>query len=87
MHSLAEHIKTNWESSASAQMPLTKARHRQHLEQCLKHLEMFMRIDEDMVVLAAEELRKASDALGRITGKTGIEDVLDALFSQFCIGK
>ncbi|KAI8323673.1 tRNA modification GTPase GTPBP3, mitochondrial-like protein [Martensiomyces pterosporus] len=87
MHRLARHIKKTWEASSSQQMPLTKVRHRQHLQECLAHLQAFKGIDEDMVVLAAEELRKASESLGRITGKIGIEDVLDALFSQFCIGK
>lgn len=38
-------------------------------------------------MLAAEELRQAANALGRITGRVDVEDVLDALFSQFCIGK
>jgi tRNA modification GTPase len=37
--------------------------------------------------LMAEELRRAADAIGRITGRTGVEDMLDLLFAQFCIGK
>jgi tRNA modification GTPase len=37
--------------------------------------------------LQAEEARLAVRALGRITGGVGVEDVLDAIFSQFCIGK
>ncbi|KAJ2100520.1 mitochondrial splicing system protein [Coemansia sp. S100] len=89
MRSVAGHIRTSWEQGQggeSLQMPLTKARHRQHLRECLDRLEMFERAGEEWV-LAAEELRAASSALGRITGRVGIEDVLDALFSQFCIGK
>ena len=39
------------------------------------------------VVLAAEELRYAAQAVGRVTGEIGTEDVLDALFQGFCIGK
>jgi len=39
------------------------------------------------VVLAAEELRYAAQAIGRVTGDIGVEDVLDALFRDFCIGK
>lgn len=39
------------------------------------------------IVLAAEELRQAANSLGRVTGKIDVEDVLDALFGQFCIGK
>jgi tRNA modification GTPase len=37
--------------------------------------------------LMAEELRRAANAIGRITGRTGVEDMLDLLFAQFCIGK
>ncbi|MEQ9248023.1 MAG: tRNA uridine-5-carboxymethylaminomethyl(34) synthesis GTPase MnmE, partial [Nitratireductor sp.] len=35
----------------------------------------------------AEELRLAGDALGRISGTIDVEDLLDTIFSQFCIGK
>lgn len=37
--------------------------------------------------LRAEELRVASDALGRISGRVDVEDLLDTVFSSFCIGK
>ena len=37
--------------------------------------------------LAAEELRMASTALEKLTGTVQVEDVLDALFQEFCIGK
>jgi tRNA modification GTPase len=39
------------------------------------------------VVLAAEELRRARLAFDRLTGRAGVEDVLDALFGRFCLGK
>ncbi|WP_422059373.1 tRNA uridine-5-carboxymethylaminomethyl(34) synthesis GTPase MnmE [Sphingopyxis sp.] len=39
------------------------------------------------LILLAERLRLASVALDRITGRAGVEDMLDALFSGFCIGK
>ena len=39
------------------------------------------------LILLAEELRLARDALDAITGRTGVEDMLDALFGRFCIGK
>ena len=38
-------------------------------------------------VLAAEELRDARTALDRISGRAGIEELLDALFGRFCLGK
>jgi len=37
--------------------------------------------------LACEELRTASSELGRITGKVDVEDLLDVIFRDFCIGK
>jgi tRNA modification GTPase len=37
--------------------------------------------------MAAEELRLTASELGRITGAVDVEDVLDVLFSDFCIGK
>lgn len=38
-------------------------------------------------VLIAEDLRVARGAFDRLTGRAGVEDVLDALFSRFCLGK
>ena len=37
--------------------------------------------------MACEELRMAVEAIGRITGHIDVEDVLDVLFKDFCIGK
>jgi len=37
--------------------------------------------------LAAEELRAAAESLGRLLGRVDVEDVLDVVFSKFCIGK
>jgi tRNA modification GTPase len=39
------------------------------------------------IELAASDLRIAVNAIGEIVGKTTTEDLLDAIFSQFCIGK
>jgi len=39
------------------------------------------------IVLAAEELRYASRALGKISGSVDTEEILDAIFKTFCIGK
>ena len=39
------------------------------------------------VVLGAEELRYAARAIGKISGVIDVEDVLDAVFKDFCIGK
>jgi tRNA modification GTPase len=43
--------------------------------------------DESDLLIVAEHLRSARLALDRITGKAGVEDMLDTLFGAFCIGK
>ena len=56
------------------------------LMETLECLENFRR-DDLMPDMAVEELRAAILAIGRITGKIQVEDVLDVLFKEFCIGK
>jgi tRNA modification GTPase len=43
--------------------------------------------DEDDMLIRAESLRRARAALDRVTGRAGVEDMLDALFERFCVGK
>jgi tRNA modification GTPase len=65
--------------------PLTQARHRAALQEAAARL-----ADAgiaDLAELRTEDLRLALRALGRITGSVGVEDILDTLFSRFCIGK
>lgn len=64
---------------------VTQQRHRAALMQCADHLR-FAGAEADPV-LRAESLRLAIRALGAITGRVGVEDMLDALFGRFCIGK
>lgn len=68
---------------------LTRERHRlalQDANHCLTNaIEILRR--QGPVELAAEETRLAARALGRVTGRVDVEDVLDRLFSSFCIGK
>ena len=44
-------------------------------------------LDDQTLEIAAMELRIATNAIGEVVGKTTTEDLLDAIFSQFCIGK
>ena len=39
------------------------------------------------LVLVAEDIRLARTAFDRLTGRAGVEDVLESLFSRFCLGK
>lgn len=71
---------------------LTRARHRAALIECEAALARFEAgLDQarmnGMVELLAEDVRLAARALGRITGRVDVEDMLDLLFSAFCIGK
>jgi tRNA modification GTPase len=63
---------------------LTRARHRAHL---VRAQEALARVSFTDPELTAEDLRIAADALGAITGRVDIEDVLDVVFREFCIGK
>jgi tRNA modification GTPase len=65
---------------------VTRARHARVLAEALAHLGRAGRALETPE-LAAEDLRLAARALERITGRIGAEDVLDVIFSSFCIGK
>ena len=64
---------------------ITRARHRQALEDTAEALARALHQNEEE--LAAEELRLAGRALGRLTGRVDVEDVLDVIFRDFCIGK
>jgi tRNA modification GTPase len=60
-------------------------RHREALSECLKHLAEARSAPD--VLIAAESIRLARGALDRITGRAGVENMLDRLFGTFCIGK
>ena len=64
---------------------LTRARHRSALEDCVAALGRFL--EAGATELAAEDLRLACRALGRITGRVDVEALLDVIFAEFCIGK
>ena len=75
-------------NSAQSSSIITRARHRWALEATLHGLEAGLRGNlEQAPELVAEEFRSAATALGRITGEIDTEDLLDAIFSSFCIGK
>ncbi len=64
---------------------ITRTRYRLLLQEALNSLNSFDLAQP--IEICAENLRIASVALGKITGKIGVEDVLDRLFANFCIGK
>ncbi len=72
-------------SASEGVPPLTRARHREALTDCSHALARALVAPE--IALAAEDLRLAVRALGRITGVVRIDELLDVIFRDFCIGK
>ena len=67
---------------------ITRERHRQNLEKCVEHLQTFEEKNNlEEFDKASEDLRLAIRHLGRITGKVDVEEILDSIFNDFCIGK
>jgi len=66
---------------------LTRLRHKEALTETVEHLTRFTENAGLDPVLAAEDVRMAVRALGSITGLVHVEDILDVVFSDFCIGK
>lgn len=65
----------------------TRTRHFQELEATVGALATAIGNVEDPIEMRAEELRKASDSLGRLTGRIDVEELLGVIFSEFCVGK
>jgi len=66
---------------------VTRERHRRRLGEALWAIERGRMRLADAPELAGEDLRRAAEALSRVTGAIGVEDVLGEVFSTFCIGK
>ena len=66
---------------------LTRPRHRHALNEALILLRHGLEAPKDQPELLAEDLRLAMRAIGRITGLVDVEEVLDFVFRDFCIGK
>ena len=67
---------------------ITRERHRKNLEHCIVHLKNFKNKNGSKDFdKAAEDLRLATRHLGMIVGKVDVEEILDSIFNDFCIGK
>jgi tRNA modification GTPase len=66
---------------------VTRARQRRALEGVLRHLQAANSGRTSEQELLAEDLRLGSRELGRVLGRTDIEEILDVIFRDFCIGK
>ncbi len=87
---LISKIKNNLKNKflTSDDILITRERHRQHLQQCLDHLNNFNQKKEiEDFDKAAEDLRLATRHLGMIVGKVDVDEILGSIFNDFCIGK
>ena len=66
---------------------LTRTRHRQALYEAYEHLNQLAQQSALPLELYAEELRLAARAIGKITGHIDVDQLLDVIFREFCIGK
>ena len=66
---------------------VTRERHRRRLTEALAAVEAGRAALDIAPEMAGDDLRRAADALARVTGAIGVEDVLGEVFSTFCIGK
>ncbi|SDE85862.1 tRNA modification GTPase [Rhodospira trueperi] len=82
---LTERVRSQSETGAAAPPALTRARHRHALEETRDALARAR--EAPLPELVAEDLRLAARALGRLTGRVDVEDLLDVIFGDFCIGK
>ncbi len=85
LEKLTKIIKANYNAGKTNTPLLTRARHRDNLEKCQAYLKSAL--TNDMAELVAEDIRLALRHLGRLTGRVDVEDLLDVIFKDFCIGK
>jgi tRNA modification GTPase len=66
---------------------VVRDRHRMCLQRTIRHLNDSLSHGPQQLELLCEDLRSAAQQLGMITGAVDVEDVLDSIFAEFCIGK
>jgi tRNA modification GTPase len=66
---------------------IARERQRQLLQQTAVSLQRSIAAIRDGEELAAEDLRMAAYSLGRLLGRVDVEDILDVIFREFCVGK
>jgi tRNA modification GTPase len=66
---------------------ISRTRQRRLLQETAASLERSIEVVGQGEELAAEELRAASHSLGRLLGRVDVEDILDVIFREFCVGK
>lgn len=82
---LVNYAKENY--ALSSDPMITNARYRSHLNEALTYLKIFADDQDSMLEISTEMIRRAVAEIGMITGIVDVEEVLDVVFSSFCIGK
>lgn len=81
---IKKRIKKNMNSSEN--VLITRARHRECFQKCHDYLQLFLD-NKSSHDIASEYLRESAKWLGKITGEIDLEEILDVVFREFCIGK
>lgn len=87
---LIEKVTQRLSDQAAAVGIATRERHRIamiHAVEAMESAERFVIVGEEVTDLAAEELRSAIRSLDSLVGRIDVENVLDEIFSSFCLGK
>ncbi len=89
MDRLVEMIKARLEARLAGASLSLPVRDRQvgYLKETLRYIQAALDARDRSPEIPAESLRQAAVALGRITGRVDVEDLLDVIFSSFCVGK
>ncbi|MFK7901985.1 MAG: tRNA uridine-5-carboxymethylaminomethyl(34) synthesis GTPase MnmE [Nitratireductor sp.] len=74
-------------ASNSNNLLISRQRHREELGSALSQLQRAQKAGSNDIVFAAEGFRLAADHIGKLTGRVDVEDLLDVIFSEFCVGK
>ena len=83
MNAIFEQIKNRFTSNSN--LLITRKRYREALQNVVDNLQNFG-FDKE-IELTAEDIRLAARALGKITGQVEVDEILDKIFGDFCIGK
>lgn len=71
--------------TSNSNLLITRSRYREALQEVMENLQHFS-FDKE-IELTAEDIRLAARALGKITGRIEVNEILDKIFGDFCIGK
>lgn len=86
LHKLLRQDLSDRSEALSLALP-SRLRHRTLLGESLAAVKAALAAEDKGLDVRAEYLRRAGNSLGRITGRVDVEDLLDVIFSEFCIGK